>query len=139
MPFTLTSLTDLPGGQQVETHPTISVGRFEGTLAGGASAYVVQQGAPCADWLIAVRSIVSWAFVVSSVTASPGATLRVFISSDPGLMGFYTYNCYPLPKSARSCMFNLVLPGIAAQFQLRNAHATENIGVMGHITIQGGF
>jgi|GEM_PF-7086497 len=139
MAFTLTSLTDLPGGQQVETHPTISIGRYQETLAGGADDYVVQQGAPSNDWLVAVRSIVSWMFFPFGVNTSPGLTLIVYICSDPLLGTFDVYNCYPFPRDVHSYMTGLVLPAVAARFRLLNAHATENIGVIGHVKIQGGF
>jgi len=139
MSFTISALNDLPGGQQVETHPSMSFARYQGTIAGGASDYIIQQGASSDHWLIGVRSIISWWFRSYNLTASPGVTLNVYLCSDPSLAAFDFYNCYTIPRDVGSGMTGLVLMGMAARFRLVNAHLTDSTDVIGHIKIQGGF
>lgn len=138
MAFSLMSVTDLPGGQQVETHPSLSITYVVETIAGGASANIVQQGATSDDWLIAVRPYVSWQLYVPHGVPSNGATLRIMLSSDPAAAPFEAFGLYPLLLRSESYMSNLFLPSVAARFQLINTDPANLVAIYGHIRIQAG-
>lgn len=139
MAFSMSTLTDLPGGQQVETHPALSIALHNENLAGGANVLVNHQGAASNDWLIGVRSAVTWWFLVlKGLGNSPGVTLQIELAHDATL-GFYEYNWYALPAGTVSTMTNLVLPGVLARFRLINAHATDTVEIQGIIKVQAGF
>lgn len=137
MAFTLTSLTDLPAGQQVVTHPSLSITYVMKIIAGGATASIQQQGgATGGDWLVAVRPLVSWHLHSESAAGSPGATLRIMLSSDPVVIPFTDFGYYPIPVDSESFMSNLLLPSVTARFDLINADAANIVTVYGHIKIQ---